>query len=137
MIKVRIPLKSKNGTAGENIWVKPLEGNLAEVCNIPFFAIKVSIGDVVEIKSGEDGFPVVKKVVTKVTKQYALEYSSGGDKEQCKENFDAIVAYLEPHGFKVEGACPGIVMVAVPVRWRRAKINSILQDCPNLLEDLI
>jgi hypothetical protein len=135
MIKVRIPLKCKNGPAGENIWVKPLKGNLAEVCNIPFFAKKVSLGDVVEIIDQEDDFPVVGKVVKKVTKSYAFEYSRGGTPEQCKENYTAIVDYLTPYDIKVEGACPGILSVAVPVKMRRDRLDRIMEDCPNILED--
>ena len=61
---VKIGLRDEDGDV-ETPWAVSLGGNLYRIDNTPFFAYRISAGDVVEASAGADGFLFFERVVRK------------------------------------------------------------------------
>lgn len=62
--KVYIDLPNHWATGGESMWAKPLENNLYEIHNTPFYAYGINYLDVVKVDSSDDtNKPIVLEVV--------------------------------------------------------------------------
>lgn len=47
----------------ESLWAEPLAPNMARIDNIPFFAVGVALGDVVQVRRDEEGLAWFVRVV--------------------------------------------------------------------------
>ncbi len=136
LMRVRFKLNPKDkGPAGETCWALEIDNDLAEIQNIPFFADKVSLGDIVTFVRGDDPeeIPEVTGIHKKVTKKFYVRYNVGSNEETAKQHYRDIVMHMAKYKCRVEGAIPGMACVAAPLRMRNAKLEQMFEECPHLL----
>ena len=135
LIRVLFRLNHKDGgPSSETCWAIKIADDLAEIQNIPFYANKVSLGDIVTLEQDDPkDFPRVTGIHKKVTKKFYVRYHVGLDDETTKENYGNIVVHMANYKCRVEGAIPGLACIAAPIRMRNAKLDEMFEECPHLL----
>lgn len=134
LIKVKVKLKkSDDMPASENVWAKRLSEDTAEILNIPFFIDKFCLGDIVQIKESKNGVSY-KKTIKKVSSSCFLSYKKGKNYKHTQKNYADIVEYMAKHKIQVEGAVPGVAMLAYPIEMSEFEVDEIISDAPHLIE---
>lgn len=78
LVSVHIAIGSEE-IAGENVWARPLGGNLFQVANVPFFARDVGIHDVVMALEMDRRLEVVDVVERRTVASFSYELRPGVD----------------------------------------------------------
>lgn len=109
----------------EWLWCSPIDDNLLQVDNIPFFTDKVCMDDVIEVESLEsEGYKdfcyKLIKVVEHVREGLYIQYNADDmEDDELKSRYATFAEGCREHDLKVEGAVRGCLVVAVP--WGKAE----------------
>lgn len=136
LIKLKVKLKkSDDMPSAENVWAKRLSEDTVEILNIPFFIDKFCLGDIVQIKETKNGVSY-KKTIKKVSSSCFLAYKKGGNYKDTQQNYADLVEYMSKHKVRVEGAVPGVAMLAYPVEMSEFELDEIIHNAPHLIEQV-
>lgn len=92
---------------GETGWVEDLGDETWRVDNVPFFS-PINVDDVVTIVNDAHGRPTIDRVIDRAfSKKSAIYYP-----EPYKSNYRRLVRAFERKGWKLEGATPGMAVLA-------------------------
>jgi hypothetical protein len=125
-----------DGVGREWLWCTPIEGKdgLLEVCNIPFFNDSVCIGDIIEVELlPEDERPrgthfyKMRKVVEHVTEGIGIIYEADDDIEKLRPIYRKFCEECQERKLRVEGAVPGVAVVAAPWGQRDESCAKIIE----------
>jgi len=98
-IKVYVDLSHVDcPVGGESIWALKLGKGKAEICNIPFFAANISLGDIVKIKKDKEHGYLVTEVLEKVTHKIMLKYKKGKTEKGTRKKFCQVGGVPERKG---------------------------------------
>jgi|694.fasta_scaffold31297_5 hypothetical protein len=141
MLRVRInldkqtmehdPILEKMMPQSETIWVKRIGANHAKVYNIPFFADKISLHDIIRIEYIEGTLPVFVNVIDRHTYKIVIEYQS--ENENVSENFKTLKSYFGSFGIEIEGFVAGHAFLAVPCFKLLSDCTKIIDHAPDLI----
>lgn len=123
-VKIHVTLTGEDSPAGESLWAWRLGPNTAEVANIPFFAEKLCLGDIVSFKE-QDGIREFVRVLKRKSRCIQVRYKDGA--------FRDLAERLRPLGMRVEGAFPGFASIAYPAKWEDGKLEANIDLVSDLL----
>lgn len=134
-IKVYVDLSHVDcPVGGESLWAKKSGKGKAEICNIPFFAANISLGDIVKIKKDKEHGYLVTEVLEKVTHKIMLKYKKGKTEKGTRKKFAKLGEYLNKRGIKVEGMVPGFAMACFDKSLHKERVEAIIEAAPHLLK---
>ena len=120
-----IRLRFNHDDFGETGWAKYLGELKAEIANVPM-AVGISLGDVVSLKVGQDGWLTWGEVLeSKYGDKLAIRYAP-----PTQESYSALREHLDPLGYGVEGMLPGTAIINCPkgVSVARAEADFLMLD---------
>lgn len=119
---------------GESIWALKMGKGKAEICNIPFFVAKISLGDIVKIKKDKDHGYIVTEVLEKRTNKIMLKYKKGKTEKGTQKKFNKLGDYLNERGIKIEGMVPGFAVACFDKDLHKERVEAIIEAAPHLLK---
>jgi len=110
--KVKVQLSDESGNV-ETLWADPLGDDLYRLDNTPWYAYRLSCGDIIEARPEEQGgFPVFVRVVRKSGfRTIRLILKPPADKSPESQ---AVLEHLRGMGCTYEGAHPGFLAIDIP-----------------------
>jgi Domain of unknown function (DUF4265) len=110
--KTKVQLSDEHGNV-ETLWADPLGGDLYRLDNTPWYACRVSCGDVVEARTKEPGgVPIFVRVVEKSGyRTIRLILKLPADKSPESQ---AVLDHLREMGCTYEGANPRFLAIGIP-----------------------
>lgn len=114
LIKLAIELDPSawHGYAVESVWVEPLSDRTARIDNVPFYALGMSCGDVVEMAVVDGRFQFVAILEPGGHSTYRIFLL--GDTTRESPDFRSRWAPLEELGCSMEGATERLLAIDVP-----------------------
>ena len=122
--KVKVQLSDEHGNI-ETLWADPLGNDRYRLDNTPWYAYRVSYGDVVEARTEEPGgFPVFVKVIEK-SGYRTIRLILKPPVDESPES-QAVLDHLVTLGCKYEGAYSSYFSIDVPPEIDLSAVRSYL-----------
>jgi len=121
--KVKVQLSDEDGNV-ETLWADPLGNDRYRLDNTPWYAYRVSYGDVIEARPDEGGLLVFVKVVEK-SGYRTIRLILNPPADESPES-QAILDHLRETGCTYEGADPGFLAIDIPPAVELSAVRAYL-----------
>ena len=132
MIKVRVVFEKPEevGATSETLWAYPIGKKYAKINNLPFHAIWIGYGDIVEVEPTDDFVKKFVRVISRGSITVAFFYEIGDTEAETRDRVKQIGEHFRKYKIDGEGAMLGWISLAVPVDMPFEEAKVAMDTCP-------